>query len=519
MEKPMDNTHFTRFLPNIKMISEELTGSGQDNELYSVNPEQNYLGVRLYHPAISLKKRIIYIVDDEYKRSFPANEYSYISTNDLEGQANHIICPHMNPGQIMEQLLNIFASYQEKENQLNQLVFANASLDEMCELGRRLLGNPICFHDDWFLIIAMSEDFGEIVRPERRTISLKGFIPQKIIDIFKYDTEYLDSYSNKKAELWTSAQLTEFERFMYVNLWEDDVHKGRMLILEKFQKFRSSDYLLAECLAQRAALIMHKRKNSRTGHFHGFDDVMYKLLKNKHIDTSDLNLLMDMTSWKKTDQFLCVRMQYQMENAAPVLVHVLNRDLLKLFPNSYIILIEHQIFVILNLTKEPISIPMVRHRLADPCRDYCLYAGISSPVKGIHELGQAYLQTDIALKQAFNPADDRWVVPFSTCALEHMLRSIQSDLFPRNLVAPELLLLLEYDRQKGTQYFDTLRTYLLMERDIPKTAESMIIHRTTLIYRLKKIQSMTNVNLEDSEQRLYLLLSLRLLKQEQIDSF
>ena len=66
-----------------------------------------------------------------------------------------------------------------------------------------------------------------------------------------------------------------------------------------------------------------------------------------------------------------------MENAAPVLVHVLNRDLLRLFPNSYIMLIEHQVFVILNLTKEPISIPMVRHRLADPCRDYCLYAGIS----------------------------------------------------------------------------------------------------------------------------------------------
>ncbi len=40
----------------------------------------------------------------------------------------------------------------------------------------------------------------------------------------------------------------------------------------------------------------------------------------------------------------------------------------------------------------------------------------------------------------------------------------------------------------------------------------MIIHRTTLVYRLKKIQSMTSINLDDPEERLYLLLSLRLLE-------
>ena len=74
--------------------------------------------------------------------------------------------------------------------------------------------------------------------------------------------------------------------------------------------------------------------------------------------------------------------------------------------------------------------------------------------------------------------------------------------------------MMENDRQKGTQYFETFREYLLNERDIPKTSEKLIIHRTTLLYRLKKIQAMLNANLEDPWERLYLTLSLWILEHE-----
>ena len=53
-----------------------------------------------------------------------------------------------------------------------------------------------------------------------------------------------------------------------------------------------------------------------------------------------------------------------------------------------------------------------------------------------------------------------------------------------------------------------MREYLLCERDIPKTSQTLIIHRTTLLYRLKKIESLVNLSLDDPGQRLYLLLSL-----------
>ena len=48
----------------------------------------------------------------------------------------------------------------------------------------------------------------------------------------------------------------------------------------------------------------------------------------------------------------------------------------------------------------------------------------------------------------------------------------------------------------------------LCERDVPRTSEMLIIHRSTLLYRLKKINALVNLNLDDPNQRVYLLLSL-----------
>ena len=95
-----------------------------------------------------------------------------------------------------------------------------------------------------------------------------------------------------------------------------------------------------------------------------------------------------------------------------------------------------------------------------------------------------------------------------------MLSTLSSPIPAIHLASPELILLQDLDRENGTQYFETLRTYLLMERDIPKTAQALIIHRTTLLYRLKKIQAITELDLEDPGQRLYLLLSLRIMEKQ-----
>ena len=398
---------------------------------------------------------------------------------------------------------------------MDRLVLSYASLDALCNLGRELTGYPFCIHDDWFIIIAMSHDLPQVMPPENVAESNRGFIPRKYIDAFKNNEEYARTYSSRQAGLWHSSQHDDDVRCLYANLWEGDLYRGRMLILENGRPFRKSDYLLADCLAQRAMLILQRQKGTERRDYRSMDDIASALLEGTSFDTAEANLFLETLHWRRTDRFLCVRLQTQQTDVTPVMDHMLHSELFGLFPDSYIMFVQQQQCIILNLSRESIPVSQVRHRLAAVCRDYYMYAGISAPVWGVEELRYAYRQTKIALEQAFFLRNERWVIPFPTIVLDYTLRRLPGDLPPGHLVAPELLELLDYDRKKGTDYFATLWTWLLCERDIPRASEALIIHRTTLLYRLKKIHALTGLNLDDADQRLYLLLSLKLL--EQID--
>ena len=54
-----------------------------------------------------------------------------------------------------------------------------------------------------------------------------------------------------------------------------------------------------------------------------------------------------------------------------------------------------------------------------------------------------------------------------------------------------------YDKEHGTEYFDTLKTYLLCEQNIALIAQRMHIHKNTVGYRLQRIEELFDLNLKD----------------------
>ncbi|MGW3464972.1 helix-turn-helix domain-containing protein, partial [Streptomyces olivaceoviridis] len=59
---------------------------------------------------------------------------------------------------------------------------------------------------------------------------------------------------------------------------------------------------------------------------------------------------------------------------------------------------------------------------------------------------------------------------------------------------------------------DTLRCFLEHAGSIPRTAEALQIHRTSLYYRLRQIQEFTGLDLDSGGDRLVLHLGLRTLE-------
>ena len=507
----MDSAGILRLQPNMPIIVEAFLEAGWTCQAQIRDHQQTYRSIRLYHGQQNLQPDVLYLLRETETR-FPTNAFSYICAVPKDGTANHFICPGQPDEQIMDFILELFSEYQTWEQMIDQLIFRKDGLQELCQLGARLLENPVCIHDDWFMMIAMSQDMAQTMAPEFISNSTKGFIPKMILDDFRHDSEYLETYAHRNAQIWKKTESTP--EALYVNLWDGTVYRGRLLVLQSNRPFKQLDFILAEMLTQRAVFLLRQQYLGEQRMLQSMDDVVYGLVQGKQMESTDLTQLLTMLNWKKNDRFICIRVRAQQNEGKTVMEHVLHSDLFRIFSEAYILFSGDEQCVILNLTRSPISGAMIHHRLAPLCRDYCLYAGISSPVGDIHDIYLAYYQAQVALDQAFRLRSEKWIIHFSDCAMEHMLQTMDSPLPTWCLVSPELVAMMEHDQQKGTQYFETLREFLLNERDIPKTSEKLIIHRTTLLYRLKKIQSMMNINLEDPWERLYMTLSLWILENQ-----
>jgi sugar diacid utilization regulator len=77
--------------------------------------------------------------------------------------------------------------------------------------------------------------------------------------------------------------------------------------------------------------------------------------------------------------------------------------------------------------------------------------------------------------------------------------------------APEVLALKNYDRKHNTIYYETLYSYLRNNQRPVQTIKELNIHRSTLIYRLEKIQKITGLDTVNFDNQWYLLLSYKLL--------
>ena len=101
-----------------------------------------------------------------------------------------------------------------------------------------------------------------------------------------------------------------------------------------------------------------------------------------------------------------------------------------------------------------------------------------------------------------------WYYNFSDYTLEYMLTK-STELYPAaELCHPAVNVLRDYDQSHpGSALTETLHQYLAQGLNASKAAESLHIHRTTFLYRMKKIQQLYPLREDDLKEKVRLELS------------
>ena len=182
------------------------------------------------------------------------------------------------------------------------------------------------------------------------------------------------------------------------------------------------------------------------------------------------------------------------------------------FPDSKTLMYNGEIIIILKFPKNKTMSKKEENKARKICKDHLLFGGISNSFENILEIPEYYKQALRALELGVCVSEKPDLFFYENYYMQHLVNIFMQKESSQTFCHPKLKALMEYDLKHDNDLAYTLYMYILHERNSTAAAAAMSVHRNTMIYRLKKIDSIVSIQYEEVEERQYIILSYELYK-------
>ncbi len=152
----------------------------------------------------------------------------------------------------------------------------------------------------------------------------------------------------------------------------------------------------------------------------------------------------------------------------------------------------------------------LEHRLAGLLSGLVLSWGIAEHQAGVNTFAQGYHDAQLALEIGSRLKGTGHRSTHASTGMYRVLRSVGSHPEMQELAQATVGVLMDYDRQRGLELFNTLTTFIGNQGNVSQTSRALNLHRQSLLYRLRKIESLTGRSLVDPDDLFLLTLSVKL---------
>ena len=142
--------------------------------------------------------------------------------------------------------------------------------------------------------------------------------------------------------------------------------------------------------------------------------------------------------------------------------------------------------------------------------DSHLIGGMSGPAKTLSDWPRVYHEALQAKDVGERLGLNNQIVEFNSLGVYQLLSELDDVPSVQKFAAQIISPLAAYDKDHKGSLVQTLEAYFNHHGNISQTAESLFVHRNTLLYRMDRIQELTQQELSNADMRLALHLSLKL---------
>lgn len=374
------------------------------------------------------------------------------------------------------------------------------SITEILNKAETLLNNPVFLVDTSYALLAKSnlaENISSYVKEND-----KYYLVLDIVNTMK-KTKCIDTiYKTNNAFFHHDDNSDEVLIFCPVK--NNDVTTSYICILQNTRKFVEEDLHLVDTLSSVISIYTLKEGIFMSNSGLSEEYYLIDLLENKMTDTTHIKERFKNSSFTLKSYFTVLSIPFKQQfndyrfNFG---LKELMKNCKNIFSNSLCAYYENMLIFIISSSKDNIFSEYSYENFKSFLELNNLKCGISFTFKDIKEIHDFYIQSVYASKISSLYSSKDSIYYFEDY-LEYYLLSILSGDNPpknmniKNLIHPYLSKIIECDNINNTDLFNTLKCYIKSNRNVTKAAEILCIHRSTFFYRLKKIETLLDLNLD-----------------------
>mgnify|MGYP000847676764 CR=1 FL=1 len=416
----------------------------------------------------------------------------------------------------MEELSNevnrIFFEYGTLEQKLQDSVNKGRPIQHMVEIMAPYLnGNELLVINSDYRLIAKSNrslrlnEISGLGQPDE-----DGFLPPDIVTFFKNDIIFSKARNLTEPFFYEASIFAK--RALCMNVFFRGEYVCRAVLAEDANPFRGYEAGLLKFFTSFIQLV-YDLSSSDSGILpaDNMADICIDLLNGEPVEKWRIQNSFERRKWPLEGPFHCAVMMPSdrdfYNRTIRYYCQAFNRDI----EGCCFVEFGDEIVCVINLGCCGGLLDNFISEHLETFRDAYFRIGYSNCFGNIEDLQHYYLQAKIALRTGLKQRPYQWHFRFGDFTLTYMASKLTEELEGRFLCAPEILLLSEYDRAHGSELLPTLKAYLRNNMNAVKTAKELFIHRSTMVYRLERIEELTGLDYRDPRKVLHLLISLELL--------
>ena len=415
----------------------------------------------------------------------------------------------------------------ETNLKFNNITLKDPDVMKMIIYFNEIMKNPVIIYDEFFNITVITHDYLEEYDRQEHTIE----------KIYMRNLYY---YKQRVTFLREDAPVKECTRLLFPVI-EEKMPKGYLAIFDIETAYEEMDMMILEIFANAVLVEMKRLLQIQNVEKKFISDFLYDLIYRKTDKEAEINRRASLLNMSREADYCMITINPLGEISNPrfdtngyvsqyeflydrVMNHIQNfhnkhfeQDIVSKFDNATYVL--HKVNQEKGQDKKAVleNIKRFSRKISKMLEErfdgMVFQIGIGEIVTGIGNISNSFWQswTAISYGEILHGQNEGFIVSYNDNSLLKLFGRLKETDTLDEIIPSSLIKLRQYDERYNSQLYVTLKMYLDCNCNAKKTAENLYIHYKTVLYRLDKIKNYFDIDLENSNSRLYIELGIQFL--------